>query len=98
MEVTPITQSEFDRKARSGKHAELAAAIFELEIGAGFRAPCVWEHNLHKQKYSLLDGTEKTYQTPYCPGRMRVHQLRNHREERFKTLCKEGELYVLRVA
>lgn len=83
--IVPITEAEF-RAAGGGRHvprhSEESSAIRALAVGEGFKVPCHWRHN----------------STGSCGGVSIAHSVAKKHSMKVQTRCKDGVLYVFRVA
>ena len=86
IEITPITEEQFPRKARLSL-PPIIKAIVALDVGTGFKTPCIWEH----KRYAYLSGSTR------CGGSAHCHQIAGRRNIRVRTACQDGIFHVLRV-
>ena len=91
MEITPISQEDFDEVYGSGRHT-LARTLKKLEVGAGFRTPCIWHHYIPVRKTKTKDEAGGT-----CYGGVGARQVMRRAGKRLQSSCRDKVLYVIRV-
>ena len=82
MEITAISQEEFEEAEGKYSDRALAATLKNLEVGDAIRTPCTWNHGVGGCR-----GTGYAHQV-----------LKNeHKGKKVKTACRDKEFFVLRV-
>ena len=85
MAITPITYAEFPPQWRKGGRAltSESQAVSILEVGTGIKFPCRWKHS---------DKTDN------CAGVCTLRRTSKRYGHTTQYRCKDGTLYVWRVA
>ena len=97
MEITPISQEDFDEVYGQRTHGPFTTALLGLDVGAAFRTPCTWKHHTGSKSYKKKDGTETRYPHTACNGALSSHQKMNRVGKSIRTICKDKVLYVTRI-